>query len=243
MQIKPQTIHHSYWKLVVIVLSGFCYVIPMDIGVANARETVKATNPVPGSTIAQATGNQPNRRRLRTPFFEEERKLRFGFGDFLQSALDGVDNLFSADPITNLSNATLNELSSPLAGNIAGTLTVGSRDEDNPNFLTTTFEAPGVNLIFTKPSYGSDPRIGTITVDGSITVRGQTLTFNNLRNYNGSFSVKNDLVNGAIQLVDPRNPGTTILIQLPPTTIPNVNDDDAPIRAGAVLSIGLPTDR
>jgi hypothetical protein len=240
MQVTPKKHRHFYWQLLLLLSSCFACLPPVGSGIANAQE---AEEPVSESTIAQATHSQPVRRRLRTPFFEEQRKLRFGSGDFLESALDGADNFFSTDSVSNLSNATVNELSNPVAENVPGTLTVGSRDEDNPNFLRTRFRAPGVDLVFSNPSYGSDPRIGSITVNGTITVGGRTLTFNGVRNYSGSFSIRNDRVRGAIQLVDPQNPGTTILIQLPPTIIPDVDDDDTPIRGGTRLSIGLPTDR
>jgi hypothetical protein len=61
--------------------SGFCYFIPLYIGVANAQETVKATNPDSEITIAQATGNQPNRRRLELLSLKK-REATVGFGDF-----------------------------------------------------------------------------------------------------------------------------------------------------------------
>jgi hypothetical protein len=234
---------YFYWQLLLLLLSS-CYCLTLvAIGVVNAQETVESKEPVSESPIAQSAPSQPARPRLRVPFFEDERKLRFGFGDFLQSALDGVDNFYGADAINNLSN---DPLSNPLAQNINGTLTVQSRDENDSNFLTTTFNAPGVSLIFTDPSYGSDPRIGSITVNGSITLsNGTTLSFNDVRSYNGSFSAKSDQVSGAIQLVDPSNPGTTILIQLPVTSIENIGDvdDSDPLSRPATLSIGLPTDR
>jgi hypothetical protein len=216
------------------------------IGVANAQETVEAANPTSETPIAQAEPSQPTRRRLRNPFFEEERKLRFGYGGFLESALDGADNFFAADSITNLSNVNVNAQPLPGAQNILGTLSVGSRNKNDPDFLNITFVPTNSSidsLNFKMPRYGSDPRIGTITVTGNI----GTLKFSGDRSYSGSFSINNISVNnarvsGAVQLVDPRNPGTTILIQLPPTDIQNY-DDNTTITKPAVLSIGLPTDR
>lgn len=236
--------HDFFWQLLLFFSSGFSCFILVAIKVANAQETVEAANSVSESTIAQAEPSQPTRRRIKNPFFEQERKLRFGYGDFLESALDGADNFFAADSITNLSNVNLNAQPIPGAQNIPGVLTVGSRDQDDPNFLTTTYVAPGVNLIFSNPGYGSDPRIGTLTVNGTIRVGAQSLIFNNLRaNYSGSFSVNNNRVSGAVEVVDPSNPGNSIFIQLPPTIIPDVDNDNTPISAGAGFSTGLPTDR
>jgi|SRR5919199_1282520 hypothetical protein len=238
--------HHFYLQLLLLLFSDFSYLIPVFIGVANAQETVESANPTSETPIAQAEPSQPTRRRLKNPFFEEERKLRFGYGGFLENALDGADNFFAADSITNLSNATLNELSNPIAQNIDGLLSVGPRDKNNPNFLNITFVPTNSSidsLNFKMPRYGSDPRIGTITVTGKI----GTLNFIGDRRYSGSFSINNISVNnarvsGAVQLVDPNNPGASILIQLPPTVIQNY-DDNTTITKPAVLSIGLPTDR
>jgi hypothetical protein len=243
MHIKPKK-YHFFWQLLLFFLSCFYCFTLVAIKIANAQETVEAANSVSESTIAQAEPSQPTRRRIKNPFFEQERKLRFGYGDFLESALDGADNFFAADSITNLSNVNLNAQPIPGAQNIPGVLTVGSRDQDDPNFLTTTYVAPGVNLTFSNPSYGSDPRIGTLTVNGAIRVGDQSLIFNNLRaNYSGSFSFNNNRVSGAVQVVDPSNPGNSIFIQLPPTIIPDVDNDNTPISAGAGFSTGLPTDR
>src|SRR5919202_1927486 len=160
--------HHFYLQLLLLLFSGFSCLIPVFIGVANAQETVEAANPTSETSIAQAESSQPTRRGIKNPVFEEERKLRFGYAGFLESALDGADNFFAADSITNLSNVNLNAQPIPGAQNILGTLTVENRNKNASNFLQTTFYAPGVELIFTNPSYGSDPRIGTITVTDKI---------------------------------------------------------------------------
>ncbi|MFM2061129.1 MAG: hypothetical protein RLZZ507_799 [Cyanobacteriota bacterium] len=45
----------------------------------------------------QAEENKPQIRRPKPSFFEQERKQKFGFADFVNSALDGVDTFFGAD--------------------------------------------------------------------------------------------------------------------------------------------------
>ena len=60
--------------------------------------------------------------------------------------------------------------------------------------------------------------------------------------YNAGFSSKGNKVSGVLQVIDPNNPGNTIFIQLPVTTVSDT-DDNKPISAPGRLSIGLPTDR
>lgn len=257
MQIKSKKYRYFCWQLLLLVSSGFSCIISGTIGVANAQETVEVGEAVSQPIIVQATPSKPA--RPRPSFFEEERK--FGIGNFLESALDGTVNYFAAESINNLEGAVNNFAANPInnfnnlanssndaltsatARNISGILTVQSRDKNDANFLTTTFvsDVPGlVNLTFTSPIYGIDPRIGTVTVQNN---QG-TLNINNgSRNYSGSFSVRNDVVSGAIQVVDPRNPSTTILIQVPPVFSSGSGDDSKPISVPASFSIGLPTDR
>jgi hypothetical protein len=252
MQITSKRHHHFYWQLLLLLFSGFSGFTLVVIGVANAQETVETANPASESSIAQSAPIQPTRRRLRIPFFEEGKKLQFGSGEFLQSALDGANNFFAADSITNVSrpNVDLNAppiprvQNSPGVHNKLGTLTVRSSDRNDPNVLITRFKAPDVDLRFSSPSYGSDPRMGTLTVNGTISVSGKTITFNNVRaNYNGSYSINNNRVSGTAQVVPPSDPGNTIVIQLPPTTVKDIDGSNFSIRRPAVFSIGLPSDR
>jgi hypothetical protein len=251
MQITLKRHHHFYWQLLLLIAASFPGLIPGVIGVAQAQETVETANPASESSIAQSEASQPTQRRLRNPFFEQGKKLKFGSGEFLQSALDGANNFFAADSITNVSrpNVDLNAPPIPGAHNIPGTLTVSGSDRKNPNFLTTltaTFVSttPGVKLTFSSASYGSDPRMGTLTVDGTISVHGQTITLHNVpANYSGSYSINNNRVSGVAQVVDPSNPGNTIVLQLPPTTVPDIDGPNFSIPRPAVFSIGLPSDR
>ena len=247
MQITPKH-HHFYWQLLLFLASSFSCLIPGVIGVANAQETVETAERVSESTIAQSAPIQPTRSRLRIPFFEQGKKLKFGSGEFLQSALDGANNFFAADSITNVSrpNVDLNAPPIPGAENIPGTLTVRSSDRNDPNVFTASFVSttPGVELTFNSPSYGSDPRMGTLTVNGTISVGGQTLTLDNVRaNYNGSYSINNNQVSGTAQVVAPSNPGNTIVLQLPLTTVQDIDGPNFFIQRPAVFSIGLPSDR
>jgi hypothetical protein len=59
------------------------------------------------------------------------------------------------------------------------------------------------------------------------------------------YSFNNNRVSGVAEVADPNNPGATILIQLPVTTVENVDDDSQSLSESkpATLSIGLPTDR
>lgn len=195
--------------------------------------------------IAQSTDSgQQKRPRLRNSFFEQERKL-FGLGDFLDSALDGVQNVFGADNQTNLSEETsLDALSSIEQSGLEAILTVSDfNDNDRGDFLNTTLVGDGVNLSFSNSQPNSDERTGTIVVNGNV---GE-LQFNGIRvNYNAGFSSKNDDVSGVIQLTDPNNPGRAIFIQLPRTGVEGVGDlnsDNDRVSGRARLSIGLPSDR
>src|SRR5919202_6925651 len=116
MQIIPKRHHHFYWQLLLLIAASFPGLIPGVIGVANAQENVKTTTPASESSIAQSEPSQPTRRRLRNPFFEEGKKLRFGSGEFLESALDGANNFFAADSITNVSRPNVDLNAPPIPG-------------------------------------------------------------------------------------------------------------------------------
>ena len=194
--------------------------------------------------VANSQSAPTNRRRLRTSFFEEERKPKFGFGDFLRSALDGSQNAF-ADP-AKVSEFTLDLIRNPQLNNLDGTITVQSLDDDNNNFLLTNFTATNesATLNFSNINQGSDPRQGTLTVNGTATVDGQTLQFNNIQaDYNVGFSEQNDNVSAVLLVTDPDNPENSFFIEIPPTEIPGFDDDDGLQSTPANLTIGLPTDR
>ncbi|GAA6619782.1 hypothetical protein [Scytonema sp. NUACC26] len=228
-----------YFKFI-ILLSSTCFSLSLlDVKLAKAQQKVvepSATN---------QTSSQKAPRRLRPSFFEESRKLpRFGFGDFLRSALDSEQNAL-ADPakVSNFRSQAYQLFNSP--GNIQGILSVTNRDTDNPNFLNgTNFSDPstGTNLTFSNFVQGSDPRRGTVTVTG--TVNGQPVPFQGRTvEYNAGFSNKSDTAGGVILLTDPNNPSQSIYIQVPVTNINGFNDDNQPVSAPAGLSVGIPTDR
>lgn len=242
MHFTKHFTHRFAPRLLLLFFPTFYCLNPDAVGVAAAQQPESITQ---SQSSADPTTSQPAPTRPKPPFFEESRKARFGFGDFVQSALDGVQNYFSADLITNLSpQFSLNPLSDPLGSNLSGILTVQSRNKRDANYLTTTFIGPGVNLTLSSPNQSADPRIGTINVNGTVTVNGRTITFNNVRrDYSGSFATRNNDVSGAILVVDPQDPNTSIFIQLPLTNIPNVKNDRQPISGQAQFSIGLPSDR
>lgn len=196
------------------------------------------------TTQSQAEENKPKIRRPKSSFFEQERKQKFGSSDFLPSALDGSDHFFATDNNiqttqtiqtiqTNPNQTNPNQFYSPT---IPGTLTIQSRDRNSPNFLNIALQGGSLlNFNLSNPQYSGDPRIGTINVSG---IPGVT-TFQ----YTGSFSAKGDLVSGAVQLIDPKNPGQSIFIQLPPTNIPNVRNKNTVISAPIFFNQGLATDR
>lgn len=89
----------------------------------------------------------------------------------------------------------------------------------------------------------------TVTVDGQtipVTIRaaqinGQPIPFN-VRIYNVGATPSGDRVSGVVLITNPDDPSTSIFIQLPPTNIPDADDND-PVSGPAFLSIGRPTDR
>jgi hypothetical protein len=200
--------------------------------------------------IAQETETpSAPRRRIKPSFFEEERRPKFGFGDFLDSALNGVENAFGADDTTQIIQGVgFNAVSVPVLQGISGILTVSDFEDNNiGTFLNTTLTGEGVNLSFTNSQPNSDQRTGTITVNGTVSSGSGTLTFNNeVRQYNAGFSNKGNDVSAVFLIVDPNNPNNSIFIQLPRTAVEganDLNDDDDVVSGRASLSIGLPSDR
>ncbi|NES19772.1 MAG: hypothetical protein F6K41_12795 [Symploca sp. SIO3E6] len=217
-----------------LILASVCLGLnPILLGVANAQDTSEAE---PAETEPESSP-----RRLES-FFEQERRPRFGAGDFLDSAINGIENFFP-DP-AKVSGFRSDPLSNPLA-TIPGIITVQSRDDNSPNFLNTDFDGGDLaNLELTNAQPSSNLRLGTLTVNGNVTLNnGQTLQLNNVpATYNAGFSSRENTISGVLQVIDPNNPGNTILIQLPSTRVPNA-DANQPISSPGSLSIGLPTDR
>lgn len=200
--------------------------------------------------VAQSSDNPSTpRRRIKPSFFEEERRARFGFGDFLESALDGRQNAFGSDDTTSIiQNIAFDAISIPVLQGLSGTITVSDfEDNDIGTFLNTTFVGENVNLQFTNSVPNSDERTGSITVNGTVTTNGRTFIFENqVREYNAGFSNKGDDVSAVFLIVDPNDPDTAIFIQLPRTGVEgadDLNDDDDVVSGPANLTIGLPTDR
>lgn len=231
-----------------IFIFSACLVLNLNlsgIGAAHAQSSEPSEQ-----IIAQATDSQPApRRRIKPSFFEEERRPKFGFGDFLDSALNGVENAFGADDTTQIiQGIAFDTISIPVLQGIAGTLTVSDfKDNNIGTFLNTTLIGEGVNLSFTNSQPNSDQRTGTITVNGTVSSGSGTLTFNNeVRQYNAGFSNKGNDVSAVFLIVDPNDPSRSIFIQLPRTTVEganDLNDDDDVVSGRASLSIGLPSDR
>jgi len=163
-------------KITRILAGGQLWVLPAAFSFLSLS-WVAPTNAVetapPNATsflISQATQTKPaaSRPRPRTAFFEEERRPRFGFGDFLNSALDGVDNSFSGDAVQNSPTITLDPVSGGFMG-ISGTLTVGI----NENIRMSAPSTGGINVIpptIGAPSTGginpNPPTIGEPTTGG-----------------------------------------------------------------------------
>lgn len=177
-------------------------------------------------------------RRMRPTFFEEERKPRFGFGDFVRSALDGEQNAF-ADP-AKISGFSTNLLSNTLTTGINGTITINNLNPQSSGFLQSgQFVGNGTQINFTNINRQSDPRLGQATVNG--TVNGQPISpFT--ADYNAGYSENNVTATGAALFTNLENPQQSILIQLLETNIQGY-DDNTPLTGPASLSIGLPTDR
>jgi hypothetical protein len=222
-----------------VLPAAFSFLSLSWVAPTNAVETAQ-----PNATsflIAQATETKPaaSRPRPRTAFFEEERRPRFGFGDFLNSALDGADNAFSGDSVQN-SPITLEPLSGVFTTGINGTLTVGINDSRS-DFLQGNFSATdGTNLQFSNVISGSSPQRGTLNVNGTILINGVPNPVIGVREYSASGNENNGFVSATVQLVDPNNPSQAIFIQVPAAR--NSGDRNT-ARGPANLSIGRPIDR
>lgn len=229
----PPIIYFTAPKLLLLALGiGFSFTL---VGQAQAQNAPSSTS----------TTTRQVRPRLRATFFEEERRLRrFGFGDFLRSALDSEQNAF-ADPakISNFAASNSNPLYER-PGDIQGTLSVASTNEDNPNYLVTNFNSEFGNLTFTNVQQNSSFQTGTLTVNGTVLANGRNITFANTRaNYSAGASNKDDNVSAVILVTDPNDPTRSIFIQLPPTNIAGFDDLESIPPTPAGLSIGIPTDR
>ena len=189
-------------------------------------------------TVAQAEVTVEEKKELRTGFFEEERRQRFGFGDFLDVALDGADNAFGNDRInTPTQGIRADALTSREFAPIGGTISINI-DSDSDNFLQGGFVGPAVNVQFNNVQQGSTPQRGTLNILPGSFINGRQVS--GFRQYNGAGNEKNGVFTGRIQLVDPNNPTDAIYIEVPPTR--NLGDDDLGVGPGR-LSVGRPVDR
>ncbi len=241
---KLKHMNYSYYFSILTLVISFGVLLNLfSVSIINAqqpREKEQATS----ENIPENTSQTQPRPRLRPSFFEEQRKLpRFGFGDFLRSALDNEQNTF-ADPakVSEFGSKAFPFFASP--GQTQGTLTVGNRDTNSGDFLNgTSFTGAAGNLNFSSFSRGSDPRQGTVTLNGSLNINGRTVNFNNTRvNYNVGFSSKGDNASGVAVFTDPNNRQQSILLQVPTTNIGR-RDDSVPFSAPAGLTVGFPSDR
>ncbi|MBD1847235.1 hypothetical protein H6F89_28295 [Cyanobacteria bacterium FACHB-63] len=177
---------------------------------------------------------------LRSTFFEEERRLRFGFTNFLDAALDGAGNAINTNVRNPETFATVLEASR--GGPLPGTLVVGSRDRNDPNFLASTFTADSVGTVtITRVSPDSNEQTGNVDLQLR-SINGQSLDIVNGR-YRASGAANNDRVSGVIEVTDPTNPERAVFIQLPPNTSPNASDNNQTISGRATVSVGRPVDR
>jgi hypothetical protein len=133
-----------------------------------------------------------------------------------------------------------------------GNITVSTQNLNNPSLLNLTFTSPGTNLTLSNPTPGANPRMGTVTVNGFITVNGQTIPFNNVTsNYSGRENLNINpttnavgTVSGTVEVSNPANPGTTFRIDLPSTAVPRDIESRQTISApNAQLTIGRPRGR
>ncbi len=214
--------------------------------------------PLPPPAVTTTTQNCRRRLvrgqclRLRATFFEEERRLRYGFTDFLEAALDGASNSINS----SIRNPDFFNIDPSVEANpeeLQGDLTLQSRDPDDDTFLEGGFALPGdgtESLVITDVTRDQDsPQTGRISIRGIIQVPnpdGTTSPVNvNITNgqYRASGSQRGDLFSGTIEITDPNNPNQTVLIQVPRTDLNGVEDDSDSITRPANLSIGRPVDR
>jgi hypothetical protein len=231
---------------------------PPDNPTGTAAPT--ATPPVLVPPPAVTTPARPCRRRLvrgqclrlRATFFEQDRRLRYGFTDFLEAALDGAGNTINSS-IRNPGFDT-NAIVAPTPDQLPGQLTINNTNSDSSDFLRGAFTANGQvgsGLTITNVNRDSgSPQTGDISISGSVTVqnpdgttRVQTINIQNGR-YRAGVSSRGNLFRGTIEITDPNNRDQTILIDVPQTRITDAEaDQDRVINRPATLSIGRPVDR
>jgi hypothetical protein len=219
----------------------------LSIAFAPVASAGEAVSPV-GQTAPAKPAAQTGKIRPCPCFFEQERRPRFGFGDFLDSAINGADNALSSDPVQNTPSVRLQPLSrtadSPSLENPSrGILEIGI-NSDRSDFLQGTFISNNgsASLTFTDTQQSSTPQRGNLTMqNGSfVIINGVRTPISGRFQYNGSGNDKNDIFSGTVQLIDPNNPNQAIFIQVTPT--PNQGNDDR-AKGPANLSIGRPIDR
>jgi hypothetical protein len=235
MATQQKFMHNLPCQRLWVLPAAFSFLSLIGVTPTIAVETAQQN-----TLIAQATETKPaaSRPRPRTAFFEEERRPRFGFGDFLNSALDGADNAFAGDAVQQ---SPIQLTPVPPIESTNGILSVGIND-NRSDFLQGSFTATdGTNLNFTDVKSGSNPQRGSLTVNGTIFVNGVPTPVNGFREYNASGNEKNGSVSATVQLFDPNNPSQAIFIQVPAARNSGENRDT--VRAPANLSIGRPIDR
>lgn len=178
--------------------------------------------------------------RVRATFFEEERRLRFGFTNFLDAALDGAGNAIN----TNIRNPEV-FIPAPTVSTdppLPGVLVVESRDRNDPNFLVSNFTADTVGTVrITRVSPDSSAQTGNIDLQ-LVSINGQTFDVVNGR-YRASGAANGDRFSGVIEVTDPTNPTRAIFIQVPPTTSADASNNSQRLSGRATVSVGRPVDR
>jgi len=171
-------------KITRILAGGRLWVLPAAfsflslswVAPTNAVETAPPT--ATSFLISQATQTKPaaSRPRPKPAFFEEERRPRFGFGDFLNSALDGADNSFSSDSVQK-SSITLEPLSVVVTTGIDGILTVGiNENRRTTSDMRNTPVTPEPPSVVVTPGIdgalpGGNENPGPISPGGSVFVQ------------------------------------------------------------------------
>jgi len=236
MTTQQKLTHNLPCQSLWVLPAAFSFLSLIGVAPTIAVETAQQN-----TLIAQATETKPaaSRPRPRTAFFEEERRPRFGFGDFLNSALDGADNAFAGDSVQQ-SPIELTPVPTTIKST-SGILSVGINENRSDTFLIGRFTATdGSNLNFSDVKSGSNPQRGTLKVDGTIFVNGVPTPVSGVREYSASGNEKNGSVSATVQLFDPNNPLQAIFIQVPAAR--NSGDRNT-VTAPANLSIGRPIDR
>jgi hypothetical protein len=218
--------------------------LPLSFALTLSQVSVVGAETLKADVNVQEKAAEATPQRIPSSFFEQERKLRrFGFGDFLDAALNGADNAFatSADPIavtTRFPNSgfTLEPIYPSQV--LEGIVVVGNRDSNSPLFLTGTgFISTTNNVSLSNVVPGVAFQNGTATV----TYNGQTF----VGRYSASGIESGDTFSGSILLINIQNPSQSILLQVSPTTIQGLENipDSAPISAPGTISVGRPIDR